>query len=145
MRRKILFTLLSVVTAIFVCDAWGQQILRLARLGPTSPALTGIGSSEQQVTLASAGTGVRNCLSHLAVTSSANFTLRVLDGGTTVYAVDVSTLVTTGGGGGGIYDNEFQNDEMCGSAATAMYVKISTSASPVLTSTQKLNYSGFTY
>lgn len=118
---------------------------KLSRIGPSSASLSSWASAEQASTIASAGSGIRNCLSNLSLTSSANFTLRVLDGGTTVYAVDVPTTTVTTGGGGAILNREWRDDDMCGSSNTAFIVKITTATNPIATSTQKLNYSGFTY
>lgn len=120
---------------------------RQARIGPTAATLSAWAHAVQANTITAGATGVRNCLSNLSVTSSANFTLRILDGGTTTYAVDVATSVVTTGGGGAILNREWRDDDMCGTAATNFTVTITTQAGAGSsgTSTQKLNFSGFTY
>lgn len=135
----------TVVILLLAATASYAAVDKLSKIGPTSPALTGVGNGDMTSTIAAGAAGVRNCLSHVSVTSSANVTLRVLDGATTTYAVDLATTVVTTGGGGAIIDVRFADEEMCGTAATAMYVKLSTSSPASASSTQKLNYSGYTY
>lgn len=131
----------SIVLAVLMgatSAALAAGISRISRLGPSAPTLAADGTGGQWVTIAAAGAGVRNCLSALDASSNAQsfFTMRVLDGGTTAYAVDATSYS---------FVRSFREDEMCGSANTAMYIKMSSVTATVLTSTQRISYSGYTY
>jgi hypothetical protein len=55
-------------------------------IGPTS-----LSQSTILTTIAAPGAGYENCLTDVVAVSTHNFTLRILDSGTTVYAVDIAT------------------------------------------------------
>lgn len=129
--KKIAFGLLLIAVSAYA------GIEKLSRLGPALASLSiWSGTGDQSVTIAAGSTGVRNCLSELTFVSSSTSTLRVLNGGTTIYAMNLaaaSPLIET-----------WAEDTMCGSAATALHIKVSTGSVNAV-STQQLNYTGFTY
>lgn len=106
---------------------------KTAMCSPNITAQTKIGpaSSTSQVTLPSAGTGKRNCLTNLDVVSDTAFNLSVADGGTTIYQLALPAA-------GGIVRSWDFDDGLCGSAATAMTISVSAG-------TYRINYKGFTY
>jgi hypothetical protein len=95
----------------------------LSRFGPTLAA--------SQVTIAAPGAGKRNCLSSLDVVSDTAYTLRVLDGTTTSYALALAA-------NGGLVRSWDTEDLFCGSANAAMYITVSAG-------TYSINYKGFVY
>lgn len=112
---------------LFAGMAWSGSIDRRSRIGPT-----GVTTAEN--TIASAGAGRSNCLSNLDARNQSDYTLRILDGGTTVYAVSLTSGTTI--------VRAWDDNDMCGTANTAMYVNISSvSASGTL----QINYIGYTY
>lgn len=119
MNRKIalIFILAMVATQVFA------GILRRSRIGPAR--------ATSLVTIAAPGAGVRNCINELDVTSTEAYQVNVLDGGTTVYAVDLSS-------GAGLVRSWDDISAPCATANTAMYINI-TAGSP------QISYSGFTY
>lgn len=117
--RAILLLFVAAPSAFAVAGA----ITILSRIGPAKGAA--------QVTLAAGGTGVRNCLSNVDANSDAQFTFRILDGGTTIYAVVVSS--------GSTLVRSWDLDQLyCGTANTAMYMYINGG-------NYSINYQGFTY
>ncbi len=103
-----------------------------ARAGNEPEIYTKIGPSTatSQITL-SAVPGKRNCLSNVDYISDAAFTFRVLDGGTTVYALTYAAA-------GGAVRSWDTKDAVCGTANTAMILKISAG-------NYSINYQGYTY
>lgn len=128
---KKLFFPVTWIVALVGAIAYGQNggVQMLGRFGPTANA--GVALSTPAVFQIPASSTGRNCLKNLDVTSNSSFTLRVLDDGTTVYAVDVSS-------GGGIIRAWDDNDLMCGSLNTAMRISVSSGSF-------RINYSGFMY
>lgn len=119
MTRLISFILLSCYGVAYA--VYGVEVL--SRFGPTR--------STANVTVAAAGSGVRNCLKNLDVVSDNAYTLRVLDGGTTTYTVAASS--------GAVIIRAWDVDDLfCGSANTAMYITVSNG-------NFNINYAGFTY
>ena len=115
------------MTILVLFFAIGSQVFgainMLSRFGPTL--------STAEVTLASAGASARNCLKNIDATSDNDFTLRVLDGGTTVYTLAASS--------GSVIIRSWDADDLfCGTANTQMQIKISNG-------NFRINYSGFTY
>ena len=116
-------------------------IVRTSRLGPAVATLTATNNTTteagQAVTLA-AVTGQRNCLSRLNFIANSSATLRILDGGTTVYAIDLATAT--------LVNTNFEGDDMCGTASTALIIKVSTAVRQgSAPATQQLGYTGFTF
>ena len=104
---------------------------KIAVLGPTS---TDNQASTFDITIAAGAAGVRNCLTQLDLTSVGAGTFRVLDGGTTIYAVAIPA--------NGALVREWSTEEaLCGTAATAMNIKMSTSSAGAYT----INHVGYTY
>ena len=97
----------------------------LGYIGPTT--------SNSNVTIAAAGSGVKNCLSDFDVLASSVAAFRILDGGTTIYAL------TQLAAGQGIIRNWTEDTAMCGTANTAMYINVSSAAGSF-----DINYRGFT-
>lgn len=116
-------------------------INRLSRLGPASATLTAwnnsTASADQALSISSATANGRLCLSKMSFVANSTATVRILDGGTTVYAVDLAADTP-------LYE-VWDNDDMCGTAATKLHVKISTGIRQTTLGSQFLNYSGFTY
>jgi hypothetical protein len=119
--KKIFWTL-AVMAVAGVAWAAGSYVERVASIGP--------GYSASQVTISSAGSGVKNCISDLDVSSDSQSSVVVLDGGATTYMVTISS-------GGGLVRSWDDQSAICGSAATAMYLNVTAGAF-------KINYSGFT-
>jgi hypothetical protein len=101
----------------------GRNITPAANIGPSSAAAN--------VTIAAAGTGKRNCITDLDVLSDSAYTLRILDGGTTTYAMTL-------GASAGLVRSWDVDDAFCGSANAAMYINVSAG-------TPQINYKGFSY
>jgi hypothetical protein len=116
-------------------------LIRQARLGPA----TGLSvysnttiEAAQAITLAAPSPAtVRNCLTKMSMVSSTTSTVRILDGGTTVYSMDLAAATP-------LYE-VWDNDDMCAAAGAKLTIKISTGARLAPVSTQNANYSGFTY
>ena len=136
--KKIIFAAL-----LLVAISAHALITKTSKLGPAAPTLAVWAPSEQAVSLASSTvSGFRNCLSKLSVSSNANVTVRILDGGTTVYHVVFSTPAV----GATVHISErWDEDDMCGTAAAKLHIKLSTAALGGSASTQQLNYSGFSH
>lgn len=118
--RKILYVLLAALPVLVFA---GPVEIR-SRIGPTFTA--------GNVTIAAAGAGRRNCLTDLDASSDADYTLRVLDGGTTAYTVIASS------GSVLIRSWDEGSEAMCGTANTALYVNVSGGNAAV-------NHKGFVY
>lgn len=107
------------------------------QLGPTLVDVTSTTSETaggQVNTLAAAGAGIKNCLTQIDLATVGASVFRVLDGGTTIYAI---TLAANGS-----LVREFDTEEaLCGSNNTRMEIKNSTSSA----GTYQINYRGFTY
>ena len=117
-----------------------SSLSKKSKIGPSAAALSSWGAAEQAATVGAAVSSSRNCLTSMSVSSPVFLTLRVLDGGTTVYAVDIASTTTVP------QTFSWSDDDMCGTSNTAMYVRLSTAVAPVATSVAvKLNFSGFTY
>ena len=103
------------------------EIQKRSRFGPS------LISTNVDTSIAAAGTGIKNCLSNLDAQANSIYTIRVLDGGTTIYAMDLSS--------GSSIVRSFEDGDMCGTANTAMYIRVSTVGANVLS----MNYQGYTY
>lgn len=131
---------LLVVGLLLVASVAGAQSLRqfMANIGPATVANSATHANHAgggtDATLA-AVTGGRNCLTSLDMTSTAAAgTLRVLDGGTTIYAVLFAA------GEDLIRDFE-PSGPLCGTAATAMHISYTTSTFGAY----QINYVGYAY
>lgn len=93
-------------------------------------SIIGPSNSTSNVTLSAGAAGVKNCLTDIDVTSDNAFTFRILDGGTTVYQVPISS-------GGALVRSWSELTAYCGSAATSMTLSVSAG-------NMNINYSGFT-
>jgi hypothetical protein len=135
MKKIIVLALLVVAANAYALTA------KLSRLGPALATLTGWNNSSTEaavrVTISAGATGVRNCITKLTFISTSTSTLRILDGGTTVYGIDLAANT--------LLPDDWQPEDMCGSSATALHIKISTGVRQATLSTQQLNYTGFTY
>lgn len=129
---------LSAFALLFVSVACYSALIKQARIGPTSATLSGAnGTGEQLATIAAGAAGVKNCLKSIEASNNGPqpVTLRILDGGTTAYTIVFSSFA---------FNRRFDDEEMCGTAATAMYIKLSTPTTS-LTSTNNLSFTGFTF
>lgn len=99
----------------------------------------GIGQDEarQGVTIAAQSGGKRNCLSFLRAVGTSTMTVRVLDGGTTIYAEST----TAGSPAGASFDDE----DLCGSVDTALHVTVSTGINQSVLDRHLLNFSRYSY
>ena len=134
--------LIAVVALLLVASTSKALLTRLSRIGPTFATLASWGvtppiSKDQASSIAAAGSGIRNCLSNLTFIANSTSTVRILDGGTTVYALDLAAS--------SLLQESWDNDDMCGTANTALIVKISTGHFQATAGTQQLSYTGFTY
>lgn len=114
------FFLLVILTAI---QGWGKgrDISPLSDIGPAT--------STSNVTIASAGSGKKNCLTDLVVISTQAYTLRILDAGTTTFALPLAA--NTG------FIKEWPLEaSYCGSNASSMEIKVSAGDF-------NINYSGY--
>lgn len=116
--------LIAVCAGLFVSSLLyaDEGVIKKSRLGPAT--------ATSQVTLA-AISGERNCVSNVDVISDAGYTVRILDGGTTVYALTLAANA-------GMIRSWNSDDAICGTSNTAMVIKISAG-------TYQINYTGFTY
>ena len=118
----------TILIFMIITYAWGAVQIR-SLIGPTS-------TRNANVTITAAGTGVRNCLSQLDVQAKDTLaTLDVLDGGTTIYSLDLSSNTSV------VRDWDFDANAACGTANTQMEIKVSTTAG----GTWIINHRGFTY
>lgn len=85
-------------------------------------------------TIVAAGAGIRNCLDTLDVIAAGNYTIRVLDGGTTIYALSLQANQ-------GLVRDWTEDQALCGTANTALSIKVTTSTA----GDYNINYKGFTY
>jgi hypothetical protein len=97
----------------------------LVRIGPQTSTST--------VSISAGGAATRNCITNIDVISTGAYTFRVLNGGSTFYELTL-------GADQGIVRSWDVNDPLCGTANTAMQIKVSTSAA----GTYQINYMGFT-
>lgn len=108
---------------IMVPNVFGASSVEpIAAIGPAT--------SSAQVTITAGSSGIKNCVSDFDVISDSTYTFRVLDGGTTIYAMNLvpnAGLIRSWGRDGAI----------CGSSATSMTLSISSG-------TYAINYKGFT-
>lgn len=72
--------------ASLVCSVSVAADVPLELIGPTS-----LTQNTVTTTVASPGANYRNCLTEVSVSVSSNAVVRILDGGTTTFAVDVTT------------------------------------------------------
>ena len=103
--------------------AQAATLQRRSRIGPTRATAS--------VTIAAPWAGVRNCINELDVTSDAAYTVNVLDGGTTVYAVALSSAA-------GLVRSWDDISAPCASANAIMYINVTAG-------NMNISYSGFTY
>lgn len=131
MRRvHILFAVLVMLATAAI--AGRQEIEKTSRFGPA------ISTSWTSPTIRNAaGAGVRNCLSSADVQSNSFGTFRVLDGGTTIYAIDLSS--------GSTLIRAWDDAELCGTANTGMTVYTTTSAPAGGGGVLYQNITGYTY
>lgn len=101
----------------------------IAKAGRIMLSLIGPANSTSNVTIAAGGANNRNCLTMVDVTSDIQYNFRILDGGTTVYNVVVSS-------GSSLVRSWDDPHAFCGSANTAMYLNVS-AGNPTI------NYAGF--
>ena len=100
-----------------------QARILLSIIGPTT--------ATSRVLIAAAGSGVRNCLTDIDVISDAAYTLRILNGGTTVYALVLAA-------DSGFIRSWDETQGFCGSANTLMEIYVSAGTN------YNINYKGFT-
>lgn len=116
-------------------------IAKTSKLGPTAATLSAWNNTatdaSQAVTISSAAANGRNCMKKITFIATTTSTVRILDAGTTVYAVDLAANTP-------LYEN-WEDEDMCGSTASAFRIKISTAVRATTLGSQFLNYSGFTY
>lgn len=133
--KKILFA--SLLISVFAYAG----LERLSRLGPALASLSVWANSgaeaAQAVNLTAGSAGVRNCLSKLTVVSNSTATVRILNAGTTVYTADIAANTPL--------LERWDGDDMCGSTASALHIKVSTGVRQGTLSVQSVNYTGFTY
>ena len=121
-KKKFIPAFVALLVGMALYAAAHSTILMLSKFGPTTGTAL--------VTIAAGSSGVKNCISDIDVISDAAYTLRILDGGTTVYAVAL-------GAGEGIVRSWDAETAMCGTAATATYISVSAG-------TYNINHRGFT-
>lgn len=128
--RKIIFLVLIGFGFISAHAKGDRQKEAAGELGPV--AVAGISlTTGTAILIAAAGAGQYNCLDYFHVSSSNTYTAIILNGNTTSYQVTFpSTMATTP-----VFEPAF-----CGSANTAMTLKVTTSAS---STTINSNYKGF--
>lgn len=106
----------------------------LARAFPRVVGYTSVigpANSTSRVEIAAGATGVRNCLTHASAVSTSTFTFRVLDGGTTVYAIQLAA-------NSGFVGDWNPEDPICSTAATILTLSVD---SPPY----QINYQGYKY
>lgn len=111
--------------------------IKIANIGPSTVANSAATNNQvasRDVALAAGAAGVKNCLTSLDITAAGTGILRVLDGGTTVYAVTIQS-------NGSLVRDFEKDDAMCGSNATQMFIAFTTSTAGAY----NLNYKGYTY
>ena len=103
--------------------AWAS-ITRKGTIGPAH--------ANESVTIPAAGTNNKNCIADLDVTSfeNSNWSFHVLDGGTTIWAVDLSSDT-------GFIRSWDDEDALCSSNNTALHLNITAAT------TAQINYGGF--
>lgn len=116
----------------------GQDLERKYRIGPAAATLAGWGRGDQAVSISSAPASGRICLTALTYVATTTSTLRLLDGGTTVYSMALAANA--------VLAERWSGDDMCGSSASKFHIALSTGfflATPNVP--QNLNYTGFAY
>ena len=101
--------------------AWAA-VIALSSLGPAN--------STSQVTIPAGSTGVKNCITDLDVISDSTYTVRMLNGGTTIYAMTIPPSV-------GLVRSWGKDGAVCGSNETSMTISMSAG-------TYQINYKGYT-
>jgi hypothetical protein len=91
----------------------------------------------QSVAIAASTNGQQNCLSFVSAVGTSTTSLRVLDGGTTIYATAGAANAPIGG--------RFNDEELCGSANQPLYILVSTAARSATVDMQAMSYSGYSY
>lgn len=120
MLRK---TCLLALLAVLITSAEAGRIIIQTFIAHTR-------STTATSTIAAAGAGIKNCLTNLDAYSDADFTVRILDGGTTSYSLSTSS--------GSVLIRSWDEDHgFCGTNNTAMYITVS-AGNP------QVNYSGYT-
>lgn len=118
--KKLIFCLVALIP--IGLWATNDNFVVYSVIGPTV--------ATSSVTIPSPGVGKRNCLTDLTIIGNANYTFRILDGGTTNF-----TLVLASGTG---FTKEWdRNDPRC-STNTAVSTTLS-----IDTGTFQINYQGF--
>lgn len=113
---------LILVTCLVLAGlAWAGGITRLSQIGPAS--------SSSQVAITGVS-GQKNCITDVDVTVNAGATFVILAGGTTAYAVDLSS-------GGGLVRSWDDEDAPCGSSGQAVYLNVTAGAQ------NRINYGGY--
>lgn len=115
--------LMCVGVSARAAGAAGRNITPTANIGPATSA--------SNVTISAGATGVRNCITDIDVVSNSTYTLRVLDGATTTYAL----LLPSGTVFARTWDLA---DPFCGTAATLLKISVDNG-------TFTINYRGITY
>lgn len=121
-RRMALVGLLG-VSLLWASPILGARRALLSLIGPATSATN--------VTVASAGTGVKNCISDIDVVSASTYTFRMLNGSTTFYAMGPLAA------GASLVRSWDIDTAPCGDAATAVQLKVDNG-------TFSINYNGYT-
>lgn len=135
MKVKLLVGLLFLASIV---HAQGDREFK-ASIGPATVANSATHANHAgggtDATITAGAAGVRNCITSLDMSSTAAAgTLRVLDGGTTIYAVVFAA-------GEDIIRDFDASGPLCGTAATAMHISYTTSTAGAY----QINYVGYTY
>jgi len=127
MRKSILFLALILLPLGLMARsrASGRGIEVRSNLGPADAV-------EADITLAAAGASLHNCLTDIVVSSTDTYTFRILDGGTTNFTLQQ-------GADSAISLNKTVDTAFCGSANTAMELKVANTAGALY----HINYEGF--
>lgn len=145
MRKLLLFTALALGLITFddaVCEAEAapKLVASVDTIGPTASSINAYTSTGTFITMVAASTGTRNCLTSVSVSprrtfNATNYTIHILDGGTTTYAVNAST-------GNPVNVTWPETNPWCGSPKTAAYITGLSLNNAGLT--LDVNYQGFT-
>lgn len=135
--KKILF-LASLVIIPALCFAATEIGLDqvVGFIGPTHTNSKTVST----VTIAAPGGGLRNCLTDFSITTSSNATIRILDAGTTIYAIDLSTITGQVDRSLPFAEDWYGTNALCaGYNSSLSFTILNSTGSPAV---YKLNYQG---
>lgn len=117
------FRLFCVAFLMMVPRVFGAASIQpISALGPSTSA--------SNVVITAGSSNIKNCISDVDVISDSTYTFRMLDGGTTIYAMSIPPYT-------GLIRSWGRDGAVCGSNASSMTLSVSSG-------TFNINYKGFT-